>query len=759
MSDITSIQVVQIPTTTSTVNVSVNQNTVSTSVIKIPVTTNVYNVASPAYVVLELGVIGPQGTIGAQGVTGPSITGATGSTGQTGPTGPTGNTGNTGAGVTGATGSTGSTGSTGNTGSTGPTGSTGLTGVTGAQGNTGGTGGTGAMGNTGPTGATGFTGATGSQGVTGSTGPTGAIGNTGSTGSQGNTGATGAIGNTGSTGPTGANGTTGATGNTGATGPTGSTGSTGSTGATGAGYSGVASLTSVAIATGSQTFALIAGQGAYLAGARVRAFYTVTPSNFMEGSITSISSSSVTINVDTIGGSGTYAIWNFSIAGNPGVTGPTGPTGSAGVIAATAPVTYNSGTQTVALNIGSSLTTSASNLIVDSTVVPYLANANTFTTSPQQINATASAVGLIVKANATTPGDLQQWQNSASTILAKVTSSGSLLTSARLTAGSNSTATANINSFIPDPALVGLIVKGAASQTANLQEWQNSAGTVLASVSSAGVVTGQSFIPTSSTVPTNGVYLPFSNVVAISTNTTNAVSISATQTVAIGGGTQASYSLILGKNLTGGTSAFGVAVNSTIQSDVTVAAYGFRTLLSTAASAFTIPTLAHFTAQQSTIGAASAVTTQIGFLADSTLTGASVNYGFYSNIASGTNRWNLYMIGAAANYLAGQTTIGSNSLTLGGGSVAQQFGVVSQAATTVGAVIRGAASQTANLQEWQNSAGTVLTALNASGTINFASGNTSATATAGAITAPALVTGYITMQIAGTTVKVPYYSN
>ena len=55
----------------------------------------------------------------------------------------------------------------------------------------------------------------------------------------------------------------------------------------------------------------------------------------MEGLITSISSSSVTINVDTIGGSGTYAIWNFSITGNPGATGPTGPTGATGNTGAT----------------------------------------------------------------------------------------------------------------------------------------------------------------------------------------------------------------------------------------------------------------------------------------------------------------------------------------------------------------------------------------------------------------------------------------
>jgi hypothetical protein len=34
----------------------------------------------------------------------------------------------------------------------------------------------------------------------------------------------------------------------------------------------------------------------------------------------------------------------------------------------------------------------------------------------------------------------------------------------------------------------GLVVKGASSQSANLQEWQNSSGTVLASVNAAGEI-------------------------------------------------------------------------------------------------------------------------------------------------------------------------------------------------------------------------------------------------------------------------------
>lgn len=40
-----------------------------------------------------------------------------------------------------------------------------------------------------------------------------------------------------------------------------------------------------------------------------------------------------------------------------------------------------------------------------------------------------------------------------------------------------------------------LILKGASSQTANLQEWQNSSGTVLASVSAAGGLTDSVITP------------------------------------------------------------------------------------------------------------------------------------------------------------------------------------------------------------------------------------------------------------------------
>ena len=111
-----------------------------------------------------------------------------------------------------------------------------------------------------------------------------------------------------------------------------------------------------------------------------------------------------------------------------------------------------------------------------------------------------------------------------------------------------------------------------------------------------------------------------------------------------------------------------------------------------------------------------------------------------------------------------KATIGSggngvfNGLRSGSGSTT---GAINAYATSaqIGILVQGAASQTANLQQWRNSAATVLTSITSSGTINFASGNTSATATAGAVTPPILVAGYITMQVAGTTVKVPYYAS
>ena len=44
------------------------------------------------------------------------------------------------------------------------------------------------------------------------------------------------------------------------------------------------------------------------------------------------------------------------------------------------------------------------------------------------------------------------------------------------------------------------------------------------------------------------------------------------------------------------------------------------------------------------------------------MVGATNNYGFYGSLASATNTWNIYMAGTAANYMAGNLSIGTTSV-------------------------------------------------------------------------------------------------
>lgn len=121
--------------------------------------------------------------------------------------------------------------------------------------------------------------------------------------------------------------------------------------------------------------------------------------------------------------------------------------------------------------------------------------------------------------------------------------------------------------------------------------------------------------------------------------------------------------LAISGNHTGATTAYGTLMGGTIRSDVTSAFAGHATTLTTEDAAFTLPALFHYLAQQGTItgGSRTAPTSQYGFAAQSTLTGATNNYGFHSNIASGAGRWNFYAAGTAANFFAGEMWFGTHS--------------------------------------------------------------------------------------------------
>jgi len=156
--------------------------------------------------------------------------------------------------------------------------------------------------------------------------------------------------------------------------------------------------------------------------------------------------------------------------------------------------------------------------------------------------------------------------------------------------------------------------------------------------------------------------LVFSTTADGASSSTEAMRINSAQNVSIGTSSAAAgTTLRLSKSITGAVASYVILNNGTIQSDVTTSANIFTSNVSTVASAFTLATLRHFYVNQGTVGATSAITNQYGFFAESGMTGATNNYGFYGDIASGTGRYNLYMNGTANNYMAGQLQLGDGT--------------------------------------------------------------------------------------------------
>jgi hypothetical protein len=226
-------------------------------------------------------------------------------------------------------------------------------------------------------------------------------------------------------------------------------------------------------------------------------------------------------------GSGTYSSWEINLQGAVGVAGPQGPTGATGatgaqgpqgiqgntgVVTATAPITYNSGTQTVGINqAGLTLAQSqVTNLVTDLGAKANLAGGNIFTGN-QQINTGE----LFINSNNNTNGLRFPAGTGSNFITANSndlnirprfdTIHGPADSSGRLRPASDNTSdlgistnrwrniwSSGLNVFNSTAGNVVATIRGAASQTANLQEWQNSAGSNVISISSGGFISSNS---------------------------------------------------------------------------------------------------------------------------------------------------------------------------------------------------------------------------------------------------------------------------
>ena len=103
------------------------------------------------------------------------------------------------------------------------------------------------------------------------------------------------------------------------------------------------------------------------------------------------------------------------------------------------------------------------------------------------VTRSATTPGLIIKGFASQSANLQEWQGSDGTILARLGNTGVSVASSFFTTGSAASGTNIASQFGTNSATrIPLVVQGAASQTADLQQWQNSAGTTLARVNADG---------------------------------------------------------------------------------------------------------------------------------------------------------------------------------------------------------------------------------------------------------------------------------
>ena len=102
----------------------------------------------------------------------------------------------------------------------------------------------------------------------------------------------------------------------------------------------------------------------------------------------------------------------------------------------------------------------------------------------------AAGVVAVIRGAASQSANLTEWQDSSGATATRVSASGQISTSSSLVVGTTAIGQnlGQITAYPASTATIGLVVRGAASQSANLTEWQDSSGGTVAYVSSSGFI-------------------------------------------------------------------------------------------------------------------------------------------------------------------------------------------------------------------------------------------------------------------------------
>lgn len=174
---------------------------------------------------------------------------------------------------------------------------------------------------------------------------------------------------------------------------------------------------------------------------------------------------------------------------------------------------------------------------------------------------------------------------------------------------------------------------------------------------SAGTAAAPAIVSGTGTADT-GLFFPTADSVAISTAGVERLRIDSVGSVAIGSLPAANAAFYVRTAMSSTNVRYGILSQPTLTADSTSNTYvvSAQPILSPSA---TIDTAISFNAMGASIGSGAALTHHYGFYVSPSFSNATKNYGFYGGIAAGTDRWNCYMAGTAANYFAGNVGIGT----------------------------------------------------------------------------------------------------
>ena len=272
---------------------------------------------------------------------------------------------------------------------------------------------------------------------------------------------------------------------------------------------------------------------------------------------------------------------------------------------------------------------------------------------------------------------------------------------------------------VPLSTSIGLVLKGAASQTADLQQWQDSTGAVLSGVNAAG----QAYFGTTASVIAS---TPAGLSSAAYTSATVAVFTLGVPWVQVG-------QRVVVAGVTGGTYNGTWIVTSVTSTTFTVLGSGFTNIAGTGG-----------TVKASAVGAFVSSSPFVTSLIVQAAAASFVNMQEWQNntgaVVASVDQGGGLNTNAGVIMLANNTTIAdlagvSPIISFGTGKIS----ITARTSTFTPLVIQGVASQTADLQQWQDSSGVIWGGINPTGQAYFgttteAFNSTSLTITSAAFT-------------------------